>query len=73
MTDKLKIYACKHFNGIWVNGVAVIVAESSDEALDLLKKKLESNALYECDMQNLKVFQVPTDSKDAHILFDIDY
>jgi hypothetical protein len=73
MEKQLKIYACNHFNGVWINGVAVIVAGSEEEALRLLKERLSERLLYQEVMDKLEVFEIPSDIKDAHILFDGDY
>lgn len=69
----MRVFEAK-FNGVWLGGVAVIVAQDEEQAAQLLRSKLENDGLLiEQTDESIKIREVDADTPDCRILFDGDY
>jgi hypothetical protein len=71
MATKQRVWHAK-FHGMWLNGYAVVVAPTKDEARDMVNAMRKSAGL-ETEGVRLELTEVPTDKPNAAHFYDGDY
>lgn len=69
----LKVFSNNKFPGLYVGGAAVVIAESKEEALELLKTELDKHSLDSSDIRLQDMVELDLTTKAAIILHDGDY
>lgn len=66
----MNVYTVNH-DGVYIEGVSLVIAESVDMALILINKKLESMSLPKVEKKDIK--QQDTSTRRVDVLFNGDY
>lgn len=69
----MKVFICKHHNGVWLNGCSIVIAKDIEVARQLLDKELVERGLQPSTEYSYELEEISVNAPNVFMLFDGDY